>query len=131
MLTARAIMIDDVVTIHRDAPIKEAIELLLERGISGMPVVDDENRLVGVITEFAMLAMVYDKDIQHDTVGEHMTDDIISVDVEDPVTRVADLCIVHRIRRVPVTKRGRLVGLIARRDVLRTLYESSVPVCAT
>ena len=129
MLAARAIMTSDVVTIHADASIKEAIELLIERQISGLPVVDDEGHLVGVLTEFALLAMVYDQDVQNHTVGQHMTTDLITVDLDDPVTRVADLCIVHRIRRVPVTKRGRLVGLIARRDVLRTLYQSALESC--
>ncbi len=129
MLTARAIMTSDVVTIQSDASIKEAIELLIARQISGLPVVDSEGHLIGVLTEFALLAMVYDEEVQDHTVGQHMTTDLITVDIDDPVTRVADLCIVHRIRRVPVTKRGRLVGLIARRDVLRTLYEAKAPVC--
>jgi CBS domain-containing protein len=131
MLTARAIMTSDVVTIPPDASIKDAIELLIEREISGLPVVDDDGHLVGVLTEFALLAMVYDQDVQNHPVSQHMTQDVITVDVDDPVTRIADLCIVHRIRRVPVTKRGRLVGLVARRDVLRTLYEATVPVCTT
>lgn len=129
MPTASAIMTSDVVTIRADATIREAIDLLIDREISGLPVVDGEGHLVGVLTEFALLAMVYDQEVQDHKVGQHMTQDVITVDIDDPVTRVADLCIVHRIRRVPVTKRGRLVGLIARRDVLRTLYEASTPAC--
>jgi CBS domain-containing protein len=54
-----------------------------------------------------------------------MTREVITVDVNDPVSRIADLCIVHRVRRVPVMQDGRLIGIIARRDVLRTLVESS------
>ena len=46
-----------------------------------------------------------------------------------PISRVADLCIVHRVRRVPVMKDGRLVGVIARRDVLRALVESPLLAC--
>ena len=53
-----------------------------------------------------------------------MTREVITVDVDDPISRIADLCIVHRVRRVPVMKDGRLVGVIARRDVLRALVES-------
>lgn len=129
MLTAAAIMTDELVTIHPDAPIMDAIELLIEKKISGLPVVDDGGRLVGVITEFAMLAMVYDHDVQDQTVRQHMTTEVISVEVDDPIGRVADLCIVHRVRRLPVMKNGRLVGVIARRDVLQALYQNAEPVC--
>ena len=129
MLTAADIMTEDLVTVHPEASIKEAIELLLSKSISGLPVVDDQNRLVGVITEFAMLAMVYDHEVQNQTVGRHMTRDVITVQESDPISRVADLCIVHRVRRLPVMRDGRLIGLIARRDVLKALYQSAGRAC--
>ena len=80
MLTAAAIMTEDLVTIHPDAPIKDAIDLLLTKQISGLPVMDDDGDLVGVITEFALLAMVYDQDVKNHTVGQHMTRELITVD---------------------------------------------------
>ena len=126
MLTADAIMTENLITIHPDAPVSEAIDLLLTHGISGLPVVDDGGRLVGVITEFAILAMVYDHDVQNQTVGKHMTTEVILVDANDPISRIADLCIVHRVRRVPVMRDGRLVGVIARRDVLKALYQDQL-----
>jgi CBS domain-containing protein len=129
MLTAEAIMTEDLVTIGPEASIKEAIELLTSKGISGLPVVDHQGHLVGVITEFAMLAMVYDHEVRNQTVGQHMTRELITVNVDDPVSRIADLCIVHRVRRLPVMRGGKLVGLIARRDVLRALYQDSEKVC--
>src|SRR3990172_7549265 len=125
MLTAANIMTEELVTIHPEAAVKEAIEILLAKSISGLPVIDHQDRLVGVITEFAMLAMVYDQEVQNQTVGQHMTRDVITIDVNDPVSRIADLCIVHRVRRLPVMQNGRLVGLIARRDVLKAMYQSS------
>ena len=60
MLTAGAIMTPNLVTVRPDASIEEAIELLLREQISGLPVMDDDGRLVGVITEFALLAVAYD-----------------------------------------------------------------------
>jgi CBS domain-containing protein len=125
MLTAAAMMTEELVTISPEASIQEATELLLEKQISGLPVVDHDGRLVGVITEFALLAMVYDQSVQHQPVSRHMTREVITVDADDPVNRIADLCIVHRVRRLPVMKDGRLVGLIARRDVLKTMYQNS------
>jgi CBS domain-containing protein len=129
MLTAGAIMTTDLVTVRPEASIEEAIELLLGQQISGLPVTDDDGRLVGVITEFALLAVTYDRRVKNHTVSQHMTREVITVDIDDPVSRVADLCIVHRVRRVPVMKDDRLVGVIARRDVLRALVESARAVC--
>jgi CBS domain-containing protein len=129
MLSAGAIMTTDLVTVQPEASIEEAIELLLGQQISGLPVTDDDGRLVGVVTEFALLAVTYDRRVKNHTVSQHMTREVITVDIDDPVSRVADLCIVHRVRRVPVMKDGRLVGVIARRDVLRALVESAGAVC--
>lgn len=129
MLTADAIMTEDLVTIGPEAPIKDAIELLISKQISGLPVVDGHGRMIGVITEFAMLAMVYDREVQCQTVGQHMTREVISVEASDPISRIADLCIVHRVRRLPVMRDGKLVGLIARRDVLKALYQNAVQAC--
>jgi CBS domain-containing protein len=123
MLTAGSIMTTDLVTVRPDASIEEAIDTLLNQKISGLPVTDDDGRLVGVITEFALLAVTYDKRVKNHTVSQHMTREVITVDINDPVSRIADLCIVHRVRRVPVMQDGRLIGIIARRDVLRALVE--------
>jgi CBS domain-containing protein len=121
MLTAGAIMSANLIMTGPEASIEEAIALLLNEQISGLPVVDRAGRLVGVITEFALLAVAYDQRVKNQTVSEHMTTEVITVDVDDPISRVADLCIVHRVRRLPVMKDGRLAGIIARRDVLRAL----------
>ena len=127
MMTAGSIMTTHLVTVRPDASIDEAIQVLLAQGISGLPVVDHDGRLVGVITEFALLAVTYDKRVKNHTVSQHMTREVITVDVNDAVSRIADLCIVHRVRRVPVTENGRVIGVIARRDVLRALVEEPAP----
>jgi CBS domain-containing protein len=129
MLTAGAIMTSDMVTVQPDVSIEAAIELLLREQISGLPVIDEDGRLVGVITEFALLAVAYDRRVKNHTVSQHMTRELITVEADDPISRVADLCIVHRVRRVPVMRNGRLVGIIARRDVLRALVETPAAVC--
>ena len=130
MLTAREIMTDDLVTVRPEDAIEDAIQLMLKEEISGLPVTNEQGHLVGVITEFALLGIVYDHQIKNQTVEQHMTRELITVDIDDPVSRVADLCIVHRVRRVPVMKNGQLVGIIARRDVLRALRDEQVPACA-
>jgi CBS domain-containing protein len=127
MLTARDIMTEGVITVRPSCTIQEAIELLLGERISGLPVVDERHRLVGIVTEFALLAVAYDESIMQDAVSQHMTTDLLTVEASDPIRKVADLCVVHRVRRVPVTEGGRLVGLISRCDVLRAIYEAKRP----
>ena len=129
MLTAREIMTEDVVTINPDASVKDAIELLLHQRISGLPVTDDDGHLVGVITEFALMAIAYDHQIHQDRVAQHMTTNVFSVEADDSINKVADLCILHRVRRVPVMSDGRLAGLISRRDVLKAMFELQTPAC--
>jgi CBS-domain-containing membrane protein len=124
MLTARDIMTEHVVTIRPTSSVRSAIERLLAEQISGLPVVDENQRLVGIVTEFALLATAYDANVTKDAVAKHMTADVLTVDVDDPIRKVADLFIVHRVRRVPVMDKGRIAGLISRRDVLKAVFES-------
>ncbi len=130
MLTVDNIMTREIVTISPDASIRDAIDLLLARRISGLPVVDGHDRLVGILTEFALLALAYDKDIANHKVSDHMTHEVLTVEASDPVNKVADLCIVHRVRRLPVVENGCLTGMISRRDVLSAIYEAAPPVAA-
>lgn len=124
MLIARDIMTESLATIRPDATIREAVELLIAERISGLPVVDDNDRLVGIITEFALLAIAYDSVVLEEPVSQHMTTELLTVNANDPIRKVADLCVVHRVRRVPVLENGALIGLIARRDVLKAVYAS-------
>jgi CBS domain-containing protein len=130
MLTARDIMTRDVATIGPEASLQDALQLIISREISGLPVVDRDRRLVGIITEFAMLATAYDPTVACDVVSQHMTTDVLTVDADDPVRKIADLFVVHRVRRVPVTEHGRMAGLITRRDVLKAVFETEPQVCA-
>lgn len=129
MLTARSIMTENLVTIRPEASIQEAIETLIKQGISGLPVVDAGGKLIGIVTEFALLAIAYDHKVREDTIAQHMTTDLFTVGPNDPINKVADLCLIHRVRRVPVAENGQLLGLISRRDVLKALYEAQTPVC--
>ncbi len=131
MITAREIMRENVVTINLESSLEEAIDLMLLQEISGLPVTDNEGHLVGIVTEFALLAIVYDEKIRQESVSQHMTTDVLTIEADDPISKIADMCIVHRVRRVPVMDNGRIVGLISRRDVLKALYEAKAPACTS
>lgn len=128
MLQAQQVMSTGIVTIHPGATIRDAIELLLARRISGLPVVDQDDRLVGILTEFALLALAYDKEIADQTVDQHMTRGVITIQTDTPINKIADKCIVHRVRRLPVLDGDRLVGMVSRRDVLQALCQAETPV---
>jgi len=122
-------MTENVVTIDRDASIQQAIELLLKQRISGLPVTDEAGQLIGIVTEFALLAIAYDQNVRNESIAQHMTTELLTVGPDDAINKVADLCLAHRVRRVPVVENGRLLGLISRRDVLKALYETQAAVC--
>lgn len=124
MLTARDIMTANVVTVRPTGSIREAVDIMLRERISGLPVVDGEGRLAGIISEFALLAIAYDRGVMNDSIANHMTTEVLSVKVDDPIRKVADQFIVHRVRRMPVLEQGRLAGVISRCDVLQAVYET-------
>ena len=124
MISAEDIMTRDVVAVTPTCKLNEAVELMLERRVSGLPVVDDQQRLVGIISEFALLVLTYDKNAGDDTVAEHMTQAVTSVDVVTLLSDVADIFILNRFRRVPVTCGDKLVGIISRRDLMRAAHQS-------
>ena len=119
MYQASDVMTTNVTTIAPDATVDEAIGVLLDNQISGLPVVDARGMLGGMISEFQLLETVFDPQIRNETVRGFMTKDVIAVDDGALLADVASLFIMHRIRLVPVLRDGQLVGLITRRDLLR------------
>ena len=116
-LAARAslageIMTVDPITIRPDAPAREAAELLAFHGISGLLVCEQE-RLVGVVSEADVIGRT------GATVAEIMTRDVISVPESMPIHDVATLLHERRIKRVPVVRDGRPIGVISRADLVR------------
>jgi CBS domain-containing protein len=123
MLTAKDIMNKNVVSVRPETTVDEAIDILIAKGISGLLVTDSTDQPLGVVTEFGLLAVAYDPEIGTEAVGNHMTKDIIAVNETDPVNKVADMFILHRIRRIFVASGDHVVGLISRRDVLKVVRE--------
>jgi len=118
MYVAKAAMTKAVVSISPTATVQEAIRLLVSNKISGAPVIDERQQLVGIISEFQLMEVVFDPELKSRPVSEFMTKDLITVGENALLSDVVSLFVMHRIRRLPVVRDGRLVGLIARRDVL-------------
>jgi len=145
-LTAGDIMTRDVCTVFPHTSLRYVAKLLSERRISGVPVVDDHGRVVGIVTEndllrwsdrpgeqqawwLDMLADGFDTapgflDVvqsERDKVGGVMRTDITTVAEDASVADVARLIVAHSIKRVPVLRDGRLVGVVSRGDLVRDL----------
>ena len=101
MYQVKDIMTDQVVAIGPKATIDEAISRILDHRVSGLPVVDDEGQLLGVISEIDVIDLVYESDIDESTVGDHMTREIRVLEAEASLDEAAQLFCARSIRRIP------------------------------
>lgn len=123
-----AYMTTKVITFHPDLSIYEAMQTLLWNKISGAPVINDRNELVGVLSEGDCLKEIV-KGKYHNvpsnpgTVGEHMTTNVVTIKPNMTIIDAAHFFLSQRYRRFPVTKNGKLVGLLTQTDLMRAMNE--------
>jgi len=126
MLEAKDIMTTDVICIHKETPIFQAINLMVKNNITGIPVVGNDMVLVGILTEQDVLRLFHTYEDEKDrTVSDFMTQPAIHFEQNE---YVLDICYCLRdnaIRRVPVTLNGKVVGLISRSDILKYILRQS------
>ena len=124
MYQAKDVMTTEIATILPEQSVSEAIDLLLSNRVSGAPVVDADGSLIGIISEFQLLEIVYDPQVRSRSVREFMTTPVISVDEHAQLSRVTSMFITNRIRRIPVVEGNRVVGIITRSDLLRYVVKN-------
>jgi len=124
MFMAKDVMTFNVVSVRPDATLNEVAALLLRHRVSGMPVADAEGELLGVITEYDLLPMVYDPELSDGLVMDHMTQNPIVLSETDALVEVADRFISTRMRRLLVVQDGKLKGVISRHDLIRFIRET-------
>lgn len=122
-MNIRDLMTSDVVAATPDMPLSEATRLLIGHHITGMPVVDRERKIVGVITELDLIRTAAEPHVTWRTVDQLMTRDPTTVNVNAPLASVFDCLMTHSFRRVLVEEDGRLVGLISRSDLLPVILD--------
>lgn len=121
---ARHIMVRPVVSARRKASARDIALQLLTGLYSGMPVTDDDGRVVGVVTELDLLKVAEaGKQLVKITAEEIMSTDVVTADVDTPVGELAKIMTDKNIIRLPITDKGQLVGVVARCDILKTLIE--------
>ncbi len=147
MRTAKDIMTSPAITIGPDADITEAAKILLDRDINGLPVVDDSGRVVGIICQSDLVRMQKSlpipslftlldgfvplsttalletevKRIAASKVADAMTRKVESISPDTGVDVIATLMVDKQFHTLPVVDQGRLVGVVGKRDILRTL----------
>ena len=125
MLPLKSIMTIGVITVKADTPIYEALYLLAKNKISGIPVVDDEEQVVGVLSEKDVLRILFDKKLDvNSTVDDYMSRDTICFTEEDSAIDVCKFFIRSNIRRVPIVKDNKLVGIVSRADIIPLILEA-------
>jgi CBS domain-containing protein len=124
MKTIRDVMQPEPIQIRRDEALRAAVVLLIENEISGLPVVDDAGRLVGVLSEKDLLN-IFDP-AQKRTVEALMSPDPVSIPVDGQLVDVVDQLMANDFRRVFIHENGKLVGLISRSDLMPAILEALV-----
>lgn len=146
-MLAKEIMTSNVIKVNPDTAVDEVIRLLVDKKISGIPVVDDNDAVVGIVTEADLLvrsqkphvpaflqilgAIIYLEDprelkeelrkMSAIRVADMMTTNPVTVDEDTMVDEIATIMYDKGINRVPVLKEGRLVGIISRADIIKSL----------
>jgi CBS domain-containing protein len=143
-MKARDVMVSPVITLKPTATVREAAKLFLDRHISAAPVVDDQGKVVGIISEGDLLHRVEagteirrpwwlrilasEETIVQDyikaharRVGDVMTRNVVTVSPDAPLQEVANLLESKRIKRVPVLSNGQLVGIVSRANIVQAV----------
>jgi CBS domain-containing protein len=131
---AREIMTSQVVTAERELPVKDAIRRLDRHEITAMPVVDEEHRLVGIVSEADLLrgelvsdprahtrTTADDVEPAAKTVADVMTTGVLAVHESTDAADIARLMLDTGVKSIPVVKGHRIAGIVSRRDLIRVL----------
>jgi CBS domain-containing protein len=149
MILVAEIMTRNVITATAEMEIAQAARLLMENHINGLPVVDDVGSLVGILCQSDIIAqqkklplpslfsfldgyipLTSTKSMEREvrkiagiTVGDAMTADPVSVAPDSSIETVASLMVDQNFHTLPVVKEGKLLGIVGKEDVLKTLLE--------
>jgi CBS domain-containing protein len=134
MVLVQDMMTRDPISVPQDASVDVAIDLMVEKNISGVPVVDEDDLPVGVITEFDVL-QYYGKyqdncPTRYNTCRDTMSADIRTIREDASLEVAAKIFEAVSLRRLLVLSGNRLVGILARRDVVRSIRDGRLSSAA-
>ena len=144
-MNARDVMTRDVVSVASDTPMRKIAALLVEKRISGVPVIDGSGAPIGMVSEGDLIGRSeaerearqdwwlttlaegeavnpeFLASLSYPTARDMMSAPVISIDEKTSLGEIAELLTTHRIKRVPVVRDDRIVGIVSRADLVRAL----------
>ncbi|MGJ8551050.1 CBS domain-containing protein [Winogradskyella wichelsiae] len=122
-LKVRDYMSTNLITFKPNQSVQEVVEALIRNKISGGPVVNDRQELIGIISEGDCLKQLsesryYNMPLKHDTVDKRMATDVETIDGNMDVFDAANKFLQSKRRRFPIVENGKLVGQISQKDIL-------------
>jgi len=124
MLKAKDIMTKEVVSVRRHTPVEKTLELLLAHKITGVPVVEKDMALVGIVTEKDLLRLFYEpRGAKEKQVEEFMTQPAVYFEENESLDDICKFLLEVTFRRVPVTREGKVVGIVSRPDVIECIRD--------
>ena len=121
-------MTTKLITFRPDQPVSEVVESLIKNRISGGPVVNENNELLGIISEGDCIKHIsesryYNMPLQNNTVDKHMVKNVDTIDANLNIFEAADKFLKAKHRRFPIVQNGKLVGQISQKDILIAALE--------
>ena len=124
MFEVQSVMTTDVITIRRNATVTEAMELLRKHNVTGLPVVNDDGTIAGIISEKDVLEFLHDIDDIPSKVEDFMTRDVVTFSQDANLIDICDLLLKKHFRRVPIVDgEGKLVGIVTRKDIIQYIVD--------
>lgn len=114
----KEIMTRDVISISPKYSIKESVAVMTENGIGSLPIVDKEDKLVGIVTE-RDFALALAGSLTNEKVGDIMVKDVITTTLGTPIESCSKIMVRNNLRRIPVVEEDNLVGIVTSTDILR------------
>lgn len=127
-MSVREIMAKDLIVFKPTDDIYNAIDTLVKAEISGAPVVDDDGKLVGIISQKDCLRILANGVFHNDPAGavnQYMTEAVITIDPDMDIFTVVDIFLNTVYRRLPIVENNVVVGQVSRRDILRAIQQMS------
>lgn len=115
------IMTQVVITVRQDMRLTEVIKLMLRHNVSAIPVVDPQQDLVGIITEYDIMNFAFSGHAAETKVAEVMSREVVTFPPDADIESLVNFCAKRRMHRVPIVAGKKVVGIVSRRDILREM----------